>query len=190
MKKLIILSIFIISLQFISALSEKNEIDNKLPIAYVNVDTLLLKYQFAREANESLVKKQEEYRLTINTRARKLQKEMEEFQKKLENNEFMSRELAEKEQTRLQKIQKDIQDLDSKFSNQLKQEQNNLSEEIRKKIKSFLIEYNKDRKYEIIFSNTSGDNILFAFSGYDITNIVLNALNESYNRNRKKSNIL
>ena len=186
MKKLLILSAFIFSLQFINAQSEKNAIVNKLPIAYVNVDTLLLKYQFAREANESLAKKQEEYRLTINTSARKLQTEMSEFQKKLENNEFLSRELAEKEQARLQKIQKELQDLDSKFNNQLKQEQINLSGELRNKIKTFLIEYNKDRKYEIIFSNTSGDNILFAFSGYDITNIVLKALNESYNINQKK----
>jgi len=28
----------------------------KLPIAYVNVDSLLLNYQFAKEANESLIK--------------------------------------------------------------------------------------------------------------------------------------
>jgi hypothetical protein len=31
----------------------------KLPIAYINVDSLLLNYQFAKESNESLINKQE-----------------------------------------------------------------------------------------------------------------------------------
>jgi len=180
MKKLLILSILIICIQFVSGQSEKNAIGNKLPIAYVNIDTLLLKYQLAIDANKSLIKKQEENRLTINTQARNLQTEMLEFQNKLKNDGFTSRELAEKEQERLQKKQKELQDLDSKFSNQLKQEQIKLSEVLRNKIKSFLLLYNKDRKYEIIFSNTSSDNILFAVSGYDITNIVVKALNKSY----------
>ena len=154
-----------------------------MPIAFVNIDTLLLKYQFAIDANKSLIKKQEENRLTINTRARNLQAELQEFQRKMKNDQFESRELAEKEQARLQKIQKEIQDLDAKFSNQLKQEQKNLSEVLRNKIKSFLVKYNKDRKYEIIFSNTSSDNILFAVSGYDITNEVIKGLNQLYPNN-------
>ena len=181
MKKLLILSTLIISLQIISAKSEKKAIGNLLPIAYVNIDTVLLKCRFAKDANASLIKKQEEYRLIINTRARKLQIEMGEFQKKLEKNEFQSRELAELEQARLQKTQKELQELDGKFSDQLKQEQNKLSGDLRDKIKFFLIEYNKDRKFEIIFSNTSSDNILFAITGYDITNIVVKELNESCN---------
>jgi outer membrane protein len=180
MKKLLLSFVFLIVIQFINAQNESASI--KLPIAYVNIDTLLLNYQFARDANESLIKKQEEYRLTINTRARKLQTEMNEFQRKLEKNEFLSRELAEQEQTRLQNVQKELQDLDGKFSDQLKQEQNKLSRVLRDKIKLFIIEFNKDKKYEIIFSNTSSDNILFAAYGYDITDIVVKALNESYNR--------
>jgi len=64
---------------------------NQLPIAYVNIDSLLLHYQFAKDANETLLKKQEDSRLTINMKARELQNEMNEFQKKLENNAFLSR---------------------------------------------------------------------------------------------------
>ena len=76
-----------------------------LPIAYVNIDSLLINYTFAKQANESLTKKQEDSRLTINSRQRELQGEMIEFQKKLENGAFLSRERAEQEQARLQKKQ-------------------------------------------------------------------------------------
>lgn len=150
----------------------------KLPIAYINVDSLLLHYQFAKDANESLIKRQEDSRLTINTRARQLQTEMGEFQRKLENNAFLSRERAEQEQLRLQKKQQELQELDGKLSQQLLQVQQKMSEELRDTINKFMKEYNKDNKYEIIISNTSNDNVLYAAKGYDITSEVTKLLNE------------
>jgi len=153
-------------------------IAGKLPLAYVNIDSLLLNYQFAKDANESLIKKQENSRLTINSRAQSLQAEMAEFQKKLEANAFLSRERAEQEQARLLKKQQDLQQLDSKLSQQLLQDQQKMSEELRDTINAFMKEYNKDKKYEMIISNTSSDNVLYAAEGYDITAEVIKMLNE------------
>lgn len=150
----------------------------KLPIAYINIDSLLLNYQFAKDANESLIKKQEDSRLTINTKARQLQVEMGEFQKKLENNAFLSRERAEQEQLRLQKKQQELQEMDGKLSQQLMQVQQKMSEELRDTINKFMKEYNKDKKYEMIISNTSSDNVLYAAEGYDITSEVTKMLND------------
>ena len=150
----------------------------KLPIAYVNIDSLLLNYQFAKDANESLIKKQEDSRLTVNTRARQLQAEMGEFQRKLENNAFLSRERAEQEQLRLQRKQQELQAMDGKLSQQLMLVQQKMSEELRDTINAFMKEYNKDNKYEMIISNTSSDNILYAAKGYDITEEVTTLLNE------------
>ena len=150
----------------------------KLPIAYINVDSLLLNYQFAKDANESLTKRQEDSRLTINTRARQLQGEMAEFQKKLENNAFLSRERAEQEQLRLQRKQQELQELDRKLSQQLLQVQQKMSEELRDTINKFMKDYNRDNKYEMIISNTSNDNVLYASKCYDITQEVTKLLNE------------
>jgi len=125
----------------------------KLPIAYINIDSLLLHYQFAKDANESLIKKQEESRLTINSKARQLQTEMSEFQHKLENNAFLSRERAEQEQARLHKKQQDLQVLDGDLSKQLVQIQQKMSEQLRDTINSFMKDYNKDHKYQLIISN-------------------------------------
>ncbi|MDD4970506.1 MAG: OmpH family outer membrane protein [Paludibacter sp.] len=152
----------------------------KLPIAYINIDSLLLHYQFAKEANESLIKKQEDSRLTINTKARQLQVEMSEFQRKLENNAFLSRERAEQEQARLQKKQQDLQVLDGDLSKQLVQVQQKMSEQLRDTINSFMKDFNKDHKYELIISNTSSDNILYADKSYDITAEVTKQLNERF----------
>ena len=76
----------------VKAFTKESVKAGKLPIAYINVDSLLSNYQFAKDANESLIKKQEDSRLNINTKARQLQVEMGEFQRKLEANAFLSRE--------------------------------------------------------------------------------------------------
>ena len=155
-------------------------ISGKLPIAYVNVDSLLLHYQFAKDANESLIKKQEESRATINSRAIQLKGEMDEFQRKLNNNAFLSRDRAEQEQARLQKKQQELQELDGNLSKQLMQIQQKMSEQLRDTINVFMKGFNKDHKYQLIISNTSSDNVLFAEKGYDITEEVTKALNERY----------
>lgn len=153
-------------------------ITGKLPIAYINVDSLLSNYTLAKESNESLMRRQEDSRLTINTQAKELQGEMADFQRKLQNNAFLSRERAEQEQLRLQKKQQELQELDGKLSQQLLQVQQKMNEQLRDTINKFLKEYNKIKKYQIIISNTSNDNILYAEKGYDITPEVTKLLNE------------
>ena len=68
-----------------------------VPIAFVNIDSVLEQYTFAQEATDKLMTKQEDARLKLNTKARTLQNEMADFQRKLENNAFLSRERAEQE---------------------------------------------------------------------------------------------
>jgi len=153
---------------------------SKLPIAYVNIDSLLLGYQFAKDANESLIKEQENSRLTINRRARQLQDEMSEFQRKLENNAFLSRQRAEDEQTRLMKKQQELQELDARLTQELMQKQQKMSEELRDTINLILNVYNADKKYQMIFSNSLNDNILYSDKAYDITSDIIGLLNKRW----------
>jgi len=151
---------------------------NRLPIAYINVDSLLLHYQFAKDANEELMKEQESSRATLNSRMRKLQQDADEFQRKLNNNAFLSRERAEEEGARLQKQDQELQNLSAKLQDQFLAKQQKLSEQLRDTINVFLKEFNKNKKYEMIISNTANDNILWADPAYDITSEVIAALND------------
>ncbi len=153
---------------------------SQLPIAYVNIDSLLLGYEFAKDANEALIKEQEDSRLTINTKARQLQNEMGEFQRKLENNAFLSRQRAEDEQARLMKKQQELQDLDSRLTQDLMQKQQKMSEQLRDTINAVLKQFNADHKYQLILSNTSNDNILYADKSYDITSDIIALLNKRW----------
>ncbi len=148
-----------------------------LPIAYVNLDSLLLNYTFAKNANEALISKQENSRATLNSRARTLQNEMDEFNRKLENNAFLSRERAEDAQKSILKKQQELQQLEGNLSKQLMEQQEKMTNQLRDTISAFFKEYNKNGKYEMIISNTANDNILYSKETYDITNDVVKQLN-------------
>lgn len=148
-----------------------------LPIAYVNLDSLLLNYTFAKNANEALISKQENSRATLNSRARALQTEMDEFNRKLENNAFLSRERAEDAQKSILKKQQELQQLEGNLSKQLMEQQEKMTSQLRDTISAFFKEYNKNGKYEMIISNTANDNILYSKETYDITNDVIKQLN-------------
>jgi len=151
-----------------------------LPIAYVNVDSLLLNYNYSKDLNEIVVKKEENSRASVNQKLRALQVEMQDFQRKVENNAFLTRERAEQEQARLMKKQQELQDFDNRLAQELVAEQRRLNEQLRDTLVSQLKVYNKDKGYQVILSNTMGDNILLAGDTYDITQEVIEYLNKNY----------
>ena len=59
-------------------------------IVYINTDTLLNNYQLAVELNEAFLKKQEDRRTELNIKAKAIDQEGTEFQRKLQNNGFIS----------------------------------------------------------------------------------------------------
>lgn len=70
------------------------------------------------------------------------------------------------------------------LTQQLVEAQQKMSEELRDTINSFLKEYNKDKKYEIILSNTASDNIMITNDGYDITSEIIELLNKRYEKKK------
>lgn len=159
--------------------------EGNLPIAYLNLDSVLTQYQFAVEASDKLMNKQEDARLKLNTKARTLQSEAADFQKKLENGAFMSRDRAEQKQQELMKKQQDLQELEAKLTNDIMLENQKLNMQLADTINNFLSEFNADGRYQVIFSNAGKDNILQAAAGYDITAEVVSALNARYNNKKK-----
>ena len=109
-----------------------------------------------------------------------MQTEVQEFYRKAENNAFLTRERMQQEQERLMKKEQELKDLDAKLTQELLVERQKLNEQLRDTIISTLKVYNKDKAYQMIFSNTAEDNILLAGDAYDITNELIKMLNKSY----------
>lgn len=152
----------------------------ELKIAYVEIDSLLTKYRFWNDLNETMIQKEENIRTTLNEKAKELEQEMREFQRKLENNGFASRERAEQENLRIAQKQRDLQQLQEKLANELQTENQKNSLQLRDSINSFLKIYNKDKGYSLIFSNTGFDNLLYADKAFNITEEIVEGLNARY----------
>jgi outer membrane protein len=151
-----------------------------LPIAYVNVDSLLVNYNFAKDLNESLLRKEESTRATLNQRENQINQAAQEFERKLRNNAFLSQERAQQEQERILKMNQEYQQLADRLSQEFLLEQQKLNIQMEDTIKVRIEEFNKTRNFEIIFSNISTSTIIFAKDKYDITNEVIHYLNSKY----------
>lgn len=151
-----------------------------LKVAYVNVDTLLAKYNFCIDLNEAMVKKSENVRATLNQKSRELENQQNDFQNKYQNNAFASQERAQQEYNRIIKLQEDLQTLSDKLQTELATEQEQNSMLLNDSIKSFMKAYIAEHGYNFVFTNTGLDNLLYADQAFDITKEVVDGLNARY----------
>ena len=148
-----------------------------LSIAFVKMDSLLINYNVYKEMSEELLREEEKSRLNLNQKAAALQKEIEEFQNKVQHNAFLTQDRALSEQDRLVRKQKDLQELGIKLEQELIAKQQKMTERLSLVIDSTINEYNKEAGYDFIFTNTGKDNLLFGNEKYNITSVVLEILN-------------
>jgi len=156
-----------------------------MKIAYVEVDSLMTQYNFAKDYSVTLEKKSNNARNTLTQKGNALQAAVNNFQQKLNNNGFTSREQAASVQAALQRQQNDLQTLQARLENELASETAKFNEALRDSLNNFLKAYNADKKYDIILSK-AGDNILFADKKYDVTQDIINGLNKRYKPTAKK----
>jgi outer membrane protein len=120
------------------------------------------------------MRKEENARANVNQQANSLQSEFQDFQRKVTNNAFLTRERAEQEQQRLLKKQQELEAYDNRLTQEL------LTEQLRDSLVAQLKIFNQDKQFQIIFSNIGNDNILLSEDAYDITAELILFLNKNY----------
>lgn len=153
-----------------------------LKLAYVDVDSLLANYLFYQDLVEEMTRKEENYRLALTEEYNKLQKEINDFQKKVENNVYSSAERAESERSRLLKKQQAIEEKSRQYSLEFDNEGAANSEKISEIVDNYIKEYNKTHGYDMIISKAS---LLFANEALNITAEILDGLNADYKSENK-----
>ena len=162
-----------------------------MPIAVVNTDSILTHYTLAVEASDKLQSQYEESMVKLDTKAKAFQKEYETFQKdvldfqrKVEANAFLSRERAESEQAKLQKKeqqlmakQQDLENLRQQLSNDFMNQQAALTKQLQDSVQAYLREMNADGHIHLILNDAV---LMNKVAGYDITDDVIDALNARY----------
>lgn len=150
-----------------------------MPIAYIDVDSLMSNYTYSVDLNEQITKKYENLRANFTERARKLQSEVTEFQRKYETGSFLSAERAQSEAQRLQKKEEELQQLQVQMGEEFDAERYRINEQLRNTIITQLREFNQGKGYQFVYGKMN-DNILYADDAYNITGEVIDYLNKQY----------
>jgi len=149
-----------------------------MSIAYIDMDSLMSTYAYSIDLNEQIAKKIENLQATFTVRARQLQTEYDNFQRKVETGAFLSRERAESEQKSIQKKSQELEQYQAQLEQELALERYNLQQDLRNTLISQMAEFNKDKKYHIIIGNN--DMILYSNVEYNITAEAIEYLNRQY----------
>ncbi len=200
--KLKLASIAIISLALLASCGDKKTNTAKTPaatnstdnaasttgpkLAYVNADTLNKHYQYLKDKEAAFEKKQAAYESEMTSKEKALQNEFSSFQKKAQEG-TLSQSEGEAAQKRLGAQQQALEKRHQSISAEIAKEQLAIQEEFQKKLDEFLETFNKERNYDFIFTySKNGGPILFANAALDITQEVLDAMNEDYKNGGSK----
>jgi outer membrane protein len=161
----------------VSSTVESKTAKENLPIAYVNVDSFLLKYTFAKEANEKLFSKSQKAQAELSSEMKKWQTDAMEFQKKVQSKAFLSEERAQQESNRLMKKQQELEALDARLSRDLMKEQEKIHKQLHDSLFTFLKGYCEERSIQIVLGNLN-DDVLYSQKHQNITNDVITEMNK------------
>lgn len=146
-------------------------------IVYVNVDSLLTKYEFFKDTQKVLESKRFQLENDLATKGRNLQNKVAFFQQRAAT---MTQEQGRATEASLQKEQQDIMAYRERAAQNLAGEEQSKNKQLYDQIYDYLKKVNAQNKYEFVLGYTKGGGILFANPDGDRTQIVLDGLNKEY----------
>ena len=149
-----------------------------LKIAFVDVDSLLANYAFYQDLTEELIRKQENFRLSLAEDEKNLQKDIDDYTNKVRNNVYSSAERVQQEQNRLERKRQAYIEKGNKYAKELDDQNTANSQKVGEAIEKFVKEYNKKHGYNLIITRSS---VLYADDVMNITAEILDGLNAEYN---------
>ena len=145
------------------------------PLAYVELDSLNEKITFIKDKRKELEAEMKAIEQEQENGYRSLQAQKDNFLKK---GAAITEEEAQIFQGKLIDQQQKIDGRKQQLSQKLNEKSFGIMEGIQKKLKDFLTEYNKDKKYMYIFTTGTGlDYMVFKDSTLNITNDVIGGMN-------------
>ena len=149
-----------------------------LKIAYVEVDTIMSKYQYWKDVMKLMQGKQANIQKTLQGKQQSLQQAAANFQQGIQSNKY-SQAQAQQIQANLQQQAQEGDALQQRLGSEYQKEVEKYNTALSDSIHHFLAEYNKDKKFSLILAK-QGANILYASNALDITDQVVAGLNKRY----------
>jgi outer membrane protein len=151
-------------------------------IAFINTDTLLQHYEFLKEQRTELEAKTKKMDQDLQNRTVSLRNEINAYQRNLPNMTLGQARAAEED---LGKKQQNLQLYQQTLQQQLMQDEAKLTQALYEKITSFLKDYSEERGINVVLKFDPSSDVLYGGRALDITQEVLEGLNDIYASEKK-----
>lgn len=155
-------------------------------IAYINTDTLLGNYDLVKDLSDKLKTKSGAMESQLIKRQSELDKEVEYFQKSVQN-KSLSEQSAQEIYQQLMAKQQSIAEQKESFQQEMALENMNINNTLVDTVTNFLKRFNKTIGYDYVLGYNKVGNIFLANDTFDITNAVLAELNKEYKAKNSKA---
>ena len=155
-----------------------NENEHQMRIAFVNSDTVSKYYDFAEKIQTSLLNKRNAAENQFKDKMNNYQKLRSDFEKAAPI--MVEREKMEKAQN-IMALEQEIMKFEQDLSEQLAQEELKITEDYILKTHEYMQVIGKELGYDYVLSFRIGGPMLYADPAHDITQDVIELLNERYN---------
>jgi outer membrane protein len=153
-------------------------------IAYVNIDTVVFKFNMYADRRQDLLEKQERAEAELNSKGTQYERGVKDFQDKV-NKGLVTRATAAEMEQSLYRQQQELVDLRDKLQSDLLEEDQVMNRQILEYITTYLEEHKEEYNYQYIFGKSFGSVVLYGNSVFDITQQVLDGLNTKYQTEKK-----
>ena len=148
-------------------------------IVYIDLDRILTEYDMANDLRSVVETKVQNIQAEINRRGQKLEKQVAEYQEKIQKG-LMTRSVAEVQGQKLQQEELDFNNYAAQKQQEIQEEQVVMMNQLGDAIQTFINKYNEEKQYAMILTNSGGAPVITADASLDITEAVLAGLNEEY----------
>jgi outer membrane protein len=152
--------------------------------AYVNIDSLVFKFDMFKDKRAELLVKQQKAEAELSSKGSQYEKGARDYQDKVNKGLVTRATAAQIEQSLLQQ-QQELVTLRDNLSSNLMDEEQVMNRQVIDYITKFLEENKADYPYQYIFGKSFGSVILYSDTTLDITQKVLDALNLKYKTEKK-----
>jgi outer membrane protein len=153
-------------------------------IAYVNIDTVIFKFDMFNDRRNDLMAKQKSAEAELNSKGSQYQKDVKDYQDKA-NKGLITRATAAQMEQSLGQQQQELVSLRDKLQANLVEEEQVMNRQILEYITKFLEENRSEYNYQYILGKSFGGTVLYGDSSLDITDRVLAEINKKYKAEKK-----
>lgn len=166
---------------------KKTVADNKpkrdLPnFRYVDVDTVLSRYNLAKDYNEEMLRMQNNFESTARQKQSSISSFENQVQQKMQNNGYLSEASLKQDQQKYVNMTNAAQNEMAKMQQNMQNAAMQAQQVLNDSIQAFIKEYNAKKGYDAILYKAA---TLYIDPALDITDEVVKGLNDRYNKVKK-----